>query len=69
MTADQFDALAELMRLRASAAREAARLHLVDGLPIGDAAAQTELSYSNAWNSVQRVTAALALARKAVGAD
>lgn len=67
MTADQFDALAELLRLRQSASREAARLVLVDGLSVGDAAARTGISspaVSNALASCQR---GIELARRVVG--
>ena len=41
VTAEQFDALAQLMRLRQSPCREALRLVLVDGLTHAAAAEQT----------------------------
>ena len=41
MTAEQFDAMAQLMRLRQSASREALRLVMVDGLTHAAAAEQT----------------------------
>jgi hypothetical protein len=44
MTDDQFAALAELLRLRQSASGEAARLVLVEGLSVGDAAACVGIS-------------------------
>jgi len=44
LTGDQFDALAELLRLRGGASQEAARLVLVDGLSTTEAARQVGLS-------------------------
>jgi len=44
LTDDQFDALAELLRLRGGASQEAARLALVDGLSTTEAARQVGLS-------------------------
>ncbi len=38
LTSDQFDALAQLLRLRESPSREVARLMLVDGLDAAEAA-------------------------------
>lgn len=70
LTQPQFDALAQLLRLReGSAAREAARLQLVDGLSIGDAAAQLGIPYKDAQGAVKRARTGLGLARLAAGAD
>ena len=44
MTNDQFDALAQLMRLRTGAQQDAARLVLVDGMRQVDAARQLGIS-------------------------
>ena len=44
MTPDQFDALAQLMRLRTGAQQDAARLVLVDGMRQADAARQLGIS-------------------------
>jgi len=44
MTADQFEALAELLRLRGGDSQEAARLVLVDGLSTTEAAKRCDLS-------------------------
>lgn len=64
ITQQQFDALAELMRLRTgSKAREAARLVLVDGVSIGDAGRAVELPYKDASRAVQAAHKALNLAR------
>lgn len=57
MTPDQFSALAELIKLRASASREAARLVLVEGITAADAArrmAITPAAVSNALRSCRR---------------
>lgn len=57
MTAEQFEALAELLRLRGGPSQQAARLVLVDGLRPTDAARQTGISpqtVSNALASCRR---------------
>lgn len=61
MTADQFAALAELLRLRQGPPRECVRLVLVDGQPIKDAAAAAGLSYRQGAAAVQRAREGLAL--------
>lgn len=66
MTADQFDALAQLLRLRQGPAREACALVLVDGQSVPDAARSVGMTYQDAYAAVQRVRAGLELARKAV---
>jgi hypothetical protein len=67
MTPTQFEALAELLRLRPGPAQECARLVLVDSLRITDAAAQVGMQYRAAAAAVQRVRAGLELARQATG--
>lgn len=67
MTANQFSALATLMALRASPSREAARLVLVDGLSVADAAAHCGISVQGANQSVLRCKRALELAKTACG--
>lgn len=67
MNPTQFDALAQLLRLRTGPARECARLVLVDGMRITDAAAQVGMQYRAAAAAVQRVRAGLELARQAAG--
>jgi molybdenum-dependent DNA-binding transcriptional regulator ModE len=64
----QFDALSKLMSMRAGPAREAVRLHLVDGVSVPDAARQAGCGYRSAWQAVQRAQAALELARTAADA-
>lgn len=64
MTADQFKALAELLRLRSGSPRECARLVLVDGRPIKDAAGEVGLSYRQGAAAVQRARVGLALAQR-----
>jgi len=59
----QFDALATLMALRASPSREAARLVLVDGLSVADAAAHCGISVQGANQSVLRCKRVIELAR------
>lgn len=66
MTADQFAALAHLARLQQSPSREAARLVLVDGLTVKDAAAHVGISVPGANQAVLRCRRALELARDAV---
>lgn len=68
LTAAQFAALAELLRLRGGASQEAARLVLVDGLTPAEAARQagtTPQAVSNVLASCRR---GLDLARRAVTA-
>ena len=67
MTPTQFAALAELLRLQGGPAQEAARLVLVDGLSVPDAARQVGMSYQLAYLAVRRAKAGLALARKVTG--
>lgn len=47
MSPEQFEALAQLMRLRQSPSREALRLVLVDGANQSEAAAKTGIPRSN----------------------
>lgn len=67
MTDLQFQALAELLRLRSGPAREAARLVLVDGLPSRSAAAQTGVSEASVSNALARCRRGMELARRVVG--
>ena len=67
MTADQFDALAELLRLRQSASREAARLVLVDGLRTGEAADHTGITSQGVSNAVASCQRGIELAGRIVG--
>ena len=66
LTDAQFDALAELLRLRSGLAQDAARLVLVEGKSVSAAALDTGLPYPRAWQAVQRTKAGLKLARAAV---
>ncbi len=66
MNSDQFTALATLMALRASPSREAARLVLVDGLSVLDAASRCGISVQGANQAVLRCRRAMELARLAV---
>lgn len=68
MNADQFTALAELLRLRGGASQEAARLVLVEGFAPAEAARQagtTPQAVSNVLASCRR---GLDLARRVVTA-
>lgn len=67
MTPDQFDALAELLRLRGGASQEAARLVLVDGLSPADAARQIEASPQAVSNVLASCRRGLALVLRASG--
>lgn len=64
MTADQFDALAELMRLRNGPAKGAARMVLVDGFTVPDAARVQQMSYQAAHQAVKRAQRAMELAKR-----
>ena len=69
MTEEQFDAMAQLMRLRkGSRARATAHLVLVAGMSTPEASRVAGLDYPTAHQAVKRVRAGLVLARKAAGA-
>ena len=63
MTAAQFNALAQLLRVRDGPAREAACMVLVDGLPPSEAARLTGLSPAGVSNAVSRMRRGLVLAQ------
>lgn len=67
LTPDQFDALAELIRLRGGASQEAARLVLVDGMSPSDAARQVEASPQAVSNVLASCRRGLALVLRASG--
>jgi predicted DNA-binding protein (UPF0251 family) len=54
MTEAQFQALAQLLRLRASPTLEAVRLHLVTGLSVPDSARTAGVDYQLALKAVKR---------------
>ena len=66
MTYDQFQALAQLLRLRQGPQREAARLVLVDGVRQADAARVTGCSASALGNTLRTCRSGLELARVAI---
>lgn len=61
MTDEQFKALAELLRLRAGPAQTAARLVLVGGLSVPDAARSAGIEYIAAHKAVKRAERGLTL--------
>ncbi len=65
MTDAQFAALAQLLRLRTGPAREAVRLHMVDGLPMPDAARAAGIDYQLALKAWYRARDGLDLAKAA----
>jgi hypothetical protein len=67
MTNDQFDALSALLRLRGSRSQEAARLVLVDGYPVQQAASEAGVSPASAAGTLAAIERGLAMARKACG--
>lgn len=67
MTDPQFQALAQLLRLRAGSVQEAVRLHLVQGLGVPDAARTAGADYQLALKAVYRVNAGLALVKLVAG--
>lgn len=68
MTTDQFNALAQLLRLQDGASRQAASMVLVDGHSQADVARLTGLTVSGVAKVVGRVRSGLALARLAAAA-
>jgi len=67
LNGEQFEALAQLLRLRAGPASAAARLVLVDGLRPAQAAARTGCSPQSASNTLAACRRGIALARRAAG--
>lgn len=67
MTADQFDALAKLLRVRNGKSRIAASLVLVDGLTQAAAARQTDLSTAGVGNVIASFRRGLELVGKVAG--
>lgn len=67
MTNDQFAALADLLRLRGGQSQEAARLVLVEGLSVTEAAARTGIDQSTASKAVASCRRGIELARRVVG--
>ena len=65
MTPERFDALAALLRLRFGPAQVAARLVLVDGLRLADAAREAGCTAQSAANTLAACRRGLALARVA----
>jgi hypothetical protein len=69
MTAGQFAALAQLLRLRQGKAQAVARRVLVDG-EVTPAAARSEgLEYRTAFSAVKRARIGFALAQRAVNPE
>lgn len=68
MTDNQFNALAQLLRLRPGPAREAARLVLVGGMTQADAARKLDVSPNIVTNAVARARSGLELVKLAVAA-
>lgn len=67
MIAQQFDALAQLLRLRGGPSQEVARLVLVEGLSIPEASKKTGVDPRLAHRAVKNARAGVALARVASG--
>ncbi len=68
MAPDQFEALAELLRLRAGPQAAAAHLVLVEGLQPADAARQAGCSPSALSNTLATCRRGLALVQRVCGA-
>jgi hypothetical protein len=64
LSAEQFSALSEILRLRESKAAQAARLVLVDGLPRPEAAAQADASPQIVFDALARCARGIELAEK-----
>lgn len=69
LAAPQFAALAQLLRLRGGSAKEVARMALVGGATVPDAARAMGMRYHLAYKAVKRAKDGLALALIAVGED
>lgn len=69
MKPTQYDAIATLIRMGASASNQAARLVLVDGVPRDTAAATCGVTVQAVSNAIGRIRRALGLARIAAGLD
>ena len=67
LTAAQFAALSELLRLREGSAQAAAAMVLVEGSSVADAARLAGLPYPRAWQAVQRAQRGLKLAHSVCG--
>jgi len=67
ITPDQFDALADLLRLRQGPSRDAARLVLVDGLPPSAAADRVGIGRAGVSDVLRRCRRGFALAERATG--
>lgn len=67
MTAEQFVALSEMLRLKPGPTNDAVRLHLVDGLSVPEAARTAGADYRGTTYAVKRALAGLELARRVVG--
>lgn len=65
MTAEQFAALTQLMRLKPGPVNYAVRLHLVEGLSVPEAARMAGADYRGTTYAIKRAKAGLDLARKA----
>ena len=67
MNDTQFTAISKLLRLRGSASQEAARLHLVEDVPVTESARRVGVTYQAASQAIKSVQAGMDLARVAVG--
>ena len=67
MTPEQFDALAELLRLRGGASQDAARLVLVEGLAPAEAARATGISAQAVGNALASCRRGQELAKLVAG--
>ncbi|WP_455233545.1 hypothetical protein [Geopseudomonas aromaticivorans] len=67
MTADQFAALADLLRLRKSPSNEAARLVLVEGLSTSEAAKRVGIKSNGVSNVLASCRRGMSLARRVAG--
>lgn len=67
MTAEQFAALAQLLRMQDGPSLTAARLVLVDGVRQVEAAALAGISTAGAHNAVARLRRGMELAKVAAG--
>ena len=67
ITPSQFDALSELLRLRTGPAQVAARMVMVDGVAVADAARKVAMDYRAAHQAVKRARQGLQLAQVAAG--
>lgn len=66
MTSDQFNAIAQLLRMQDSPSRQAARMVLIDGASVGEAAKASNITSQAVSRALRSIRTGIDLARAAV---